>query len=138
MGIDHTNIDHASMRKSGQAIHDEGGEFGPAVKRTSDQLGPLVPYFGNPDSDEAARIFRRGQDGHPGFDDAYETLSEAVRNLTESYKAIGDAVEAMSANVKAGEWASMMDKNGYLKDLLEFAERKDEPIAVPSTPVRRD
>ncbi|MEV4567699.1 hypothetical protein AB0K12_28355 [Nonomuraea sp. NPDC049419] len=132
------DIDHSSMRKSGRAIHDGGGEFGEAVNRTWQMLGPLVPYFGDPDSDEAARIFRRGQDGHPGFDAACDDLGTALRDLTESYRAIGDAVVAMSSNVKDAEWAGMMVKNEHLKALKEFAEREDRPLAVPSTPVERD
>ena len=74
-------------------------------------MDPLIPYFGNPASDEAAQIFRRGRDGHPGFDSAYEDLSTALHNLGEAYKHIGSAVVAMSKNVKAADWASMVDKN---------------------------
>lgn len=132
------DIEHTRLRNNGQAIHDEGGDFRDAVRRVWDELGPLIPHFGNPDSDDAARIFRRGEDGHPGFDSVYEDLGEALHNLTESYKVIGDAVAAMSGNVKVAEWASMGDKSAPLKGLFEFTERKDEPISVPSTPVRRD
>jgi hypothetical protein len=131
-------IDHLVMRNSGLEIHDGAIEFAMAVSRTRGDLEPLLPYFGNPDSDEAARIFRHGTEGHPGFDNALEDLDQALRNLAESYKAIGQGVVAMSTNVKAAEWASMIDKNAYLKNLIEFAHRGDDEIPVPSTPVERD
>ncbi|MGP3957456.1 hypothetical protein ACTWPT_15765 [Nonomuraea sp. 3N208] len=125
------------MEHSGKAIHTEGGEFGRSVNRLHAQLEPLIPYFGNPESDEAAQIFRRGMDGHPGFDSAYEDLSTAVHNLGEAYKQIGSAVVAMSKNVEAADWASMVDKNKFVKDLVEFAQRENDPISVPATPVER-
>ncbi|WP_127936477.1 hypothetical protein [Nonomuraea polychroma] len=125
------------MRRSGEAIQTEGGEFGRSVNRLRAQLEPLIPYFGNPESDEAAQIFRRGMDGHPGFDSAYEDLSTAVRNLSEAYKQIGSSVVAMSKNVEAADWASMVDKNKIVKELIEFAQRENDQISVPSTPVER-
>ncbi|MGW3351764.1 hypothetical protein ACWDA3_51460 [Nonomuraea rubra] len=131
------DIDHSSMQGSGQAIHDEGGEFGRSVSLLHTRLEPLVPYFGNPASDEAAEIFRRGKDGHPGFDAAIEDMSTALRNLSESYEVIGSAVVAMSKNVQAADWASMADKNGAVKELLEFARRRDDEVGVPTTPVER-
>jgi hypothetical protein len=130
-------IDHSSTESSGKAIHAEGGEFGRSVSRLRAQLDPLIPYFGNPASDQAAQIFRRGQDGHPGFDSASEDLSTALHNLGEAYKHIGSAVVAMSKNVKAADWASMVDKNEFVKDLVEFAQRKNDEISVPTTPVER-
>ncbi|MEV0389022.1 hypothetical protein [Nonomuraea sp. NPDC050643] len=132
------DIDHSSMQGNGRAIHTEGGEFGRTAGRLRAQVEPLLPYFGNPASDEAAQIFRRGKDGHPGFDGAYEDMSTALRNLRESYEVIGSAVVAMSKNVRGAEWASMADKNGVLKDLLEFARREDDEVGVPTTPVERD
>ncbi|TMR89202.1 hypothetical protein [Nonomuraea basaltis] len=125
------------MESSGKAIHTEGGEFGRNVSRLAAQLEPLIPYFGNPASDEAAQIFRRGKEGHPGFDSAYEDLSTALHNLGEAYKHIGSAVVAMSKNVKAADWASMVDKDAYVKDLVEFAQRKNDEISVPTTLVER-
>ncbi|WP_188197049.1 hypothetical protein [Nonomuraea sp. SYSU D8015] len=131
------DIDHSSMEGSGKAIHTEGGEFDRSVTRLRAQLEPLIAYFGNPASDEAAQIFRRGKDGHPGFDSAYEDLSTALHNLGEAYKHIGSSVVAMSKNVEAADWASMVDKNAFVKHLVEFAQRKDDEISVPTTPVER-
>jgi outer membrane murein-binding lipoprotein Lpp len=123
------------MEGSGKAIHTVGGEFSTSVNRLRAQLESLIPYFGNPESDEAAHIFRRGMDGHPGFDSAYEDLSTAVHNLGEAYKQIGSAVEAMSKNVEAADWASMVDRNEVVKELVEFAQRENDQISVPTTPV---
>ncbi|MFG1699654.1 hypothetical protein [Nonomuraea sp. NPDC049309] len=128
-------IDHSIMRNSGASIHDSAIQFGMAAGRIRGDLEPLLPHFGDPESDEAARIFRHGTEGHPGFDDALEDLDKALRNLVESYKAIGQGVVAMSTNVKAAEWASMIDKNAYLRNLIEFARRGDGDIPVPSTNV---
>ncbi|MCK2215012.1 hypothetical protein MF672_014625 [Actinomadura sp. ATCC 31491] len=131
------DIDHTSTEAGGKAIHAEGGEFARAVSRVRTRLDPLIPHFGDPASDEAARIFRRGQDGHPGFDGAYEDLSTALRNLAEAYQGIGSAVVAMSRNVKAADWASMVDRNAFVRDLVAFARRRNDEISVPSTPVER-
>jgi hypothetical protein len=125
------------MESNGKAIATEGGEFARSVNRLRAQLEPLIPYFGNPASDEAARIFRKGEEGHPGFDSAYEDLSRAMHNLGEAYEHIGSAVVAMSKNVKAADWASMVDKDAYVKGLVEFAQRKHDEISVPTTPVER-
>jgi hypothetical protein len=130
--------DHSSMESNGKAIADEGGEFAKSVNLLRAQLVPLIPYFGNPSTDEAARIFRRGAEGHPGFDSAYDNLSKAMHNLSEAYEHIGSAVVMMSKNVKAADWASMVDKDKYVKELVEFAERKHDAISVPTTPVERD
>ncbi|MCG5213028.1 hypothetical protein [Streptosporangium sp. KLBMP 9127] len=130
-------IDHASMESSGETIHTEGGEFGQSVSRLRAQLEPLISYFGNPASDEAAQIFRRGEDGHPGFDSAYEDLSTALNNLGEAYKHIGSAVVAMSTNVKAADWADMVDTNAYVNDLIELSQRENDEISVPTTPVEQ-
>ncbi|MEU6716115.1 hypothetical protein ABZ897_32005 [Nonomuraea sp. NPDC046802] len=130
-------IDHASMEGSGRAIRDEGGDSNRSTSRLDASLETLIPYFGNPASDEVAQIFRRGKDGHPGFDSAYADLGKALTNLSEAYKAIGNAVVAMSKNVKAADWASTVDKNSFVKDLVEFAERKGDEISVPTTEVER-
>lgn len=129
--------DHTSMEAAGQAIHTEGGEFRQSADRLGTQLARFIAYFGNPSSDEAARIFRLGEEGHPGFDSAYEDLSEALTNLSEAYKVIGNAVVTMSRNTKAGDLASMIDQNAFIKELFEFAERENDGISVPTTPVER-
>ncbi len=131
------DIDHTSMETAGRAVHLEGGEFLRTVKRLSTQVEQFIPYFGNPSSDEAARLFRQGEEGQAGFDQAYEDLSKALTNLGEAYKVIGSAVVSMSKNVKAADLASMIDKNAFVQDLFEFAERKNDEIAVPTTPVER-
>ncbi|TXK34973.1 hypothetical protein FR742_37425 [Nonomuraea sp. C10] len=131
------DIDHSSMESSGKAIHGEDGDFARKISRLHAELEPLIPYFGNPASDEAARIFRRGADGHPGFDSAYEDLSTALDNLGKAYRDIGSAVVAMSKNVKAADWASMVDRNASVRDLVAFAERENDEVSVPTTPVER-
>ncbi|MEO3875655.1 hypothetical protein ABGB18_43315 [Nonomuraea sp. B12E4] len=129
-------IDHSSMEGSGGAIRAEGGDFSRRVQQLSAQLEALIPHFGNPGSDEAARVFRRGADSHPGFDSAHEDLSTALGNLGRAYEGIGDAVVAMSRNVRAADWAGMVDKNEFVKELVELARREDDEISVPTTPVR--
>lgn len=131
------DIDHTSMETAGRAVHTEGGEFLRDVNRLSTQVGQFIPYFGNPSSDEAARLFRQGEEGQAGFDQAYEDLSKALSNLGEAYRVIGSAVVAMSKNVKAADLASTLDDNPSIKELFEFAERKNDDIAVPTTPVER-
>ncbi|TMR12896.1 hypothetical protein ETD86_31650 [Nonomuraea turkmeniaca] len=131
------DVDHSSMEGSGEAIRTDGGEFGQSLSRLRARLESLIPYFGNPDSDEAAQIFRRGTDGHPGFDAAYEDLRTAQRNIGEAYQDIGSAVVAMSKNVEAADWASMVGENDSVKELVEFAERTDDAISVPTTLVER-
>ncbi|QYC38404.1 hypothetical protein Nocox_03880 [Nonomuraea coxensis DSM 45129] len=126
------DIDHKSMEAAGKAIHDEGGEFATAIRQDRTNVEALRVYLGG---DEAAMIFRRGKDGHPGFDSAYQDLSDALNNLSKSYEAIGAAVTAMSKNVKAADWANMVDKNAFVHDLVEFAKQKPKDIAVPTTPV---
>jgi hypothetical protein len=130
-------LDHTSMEPAGRAIHTEGGEFRRSADRLGTQLERFIPYFGNPSSDEAARIFRQGEDGHPGFDHAYEDLSKALTNLSEAYQVIGAAVVEMSKNIKAADLASMIDKNAVVQDLFKFAERENDDIGVPTTPVER-
>ncbi|SDI54215.1 hypothetical protein [Nonomuraea jiangxiensis] len=131
------DIDHTSMENSGRAIHAEGGEFDASVKPRRERLEALIPHFGNPATDEAARLFRKGADGHPGFDSAYEDLTTAHHNLRKAYEDIGNAVVGMSRNVQAANWASMVDKNAFIKDLVDFARRKDDEVSVPTTPVER-
>ncbi|MCF6470396.1 hypothetical protein FAF44_18620 [Nonomuraea sp. MG754425] len=128
-------IDHASMESSGGEIHDQGVAFARKVGRISTEMEVLIPYFGDPGTDEAAKIFRRGQDGHPGFDGAYEDLSKILGTLRDAYEAIGTAVVSMSTNVEAADWASMVDENAFVKELVEFAKREDDEVAVPTTPV---
>jgi hypothetical protein len=129
--------DHTSMEAAGRAIHAEGGEFRLSADRLGTQLERFIPYFGNPSSDEAARVFRQGEEGHPGFDHAHEDLSKALTNLSEAYQAIGAAVVTISKNTKAADLASMIDKNAFVRDLLTFAERENDDIGVPTTSVER-
>ncbi|MFG1948417.1 hypothetical protein [Nonomuraea sp. NPDC048826] len=131
------DIDHSSMESSGQAIYAEGGDIGRKIGRLRTELEPLIPYFGNPESDEAARIFRKGADGHPGFDSAYADLGTAIDNIVQAYRSIGSAVVAMSKNVKAADWASMVDQNASVRDVVAYGKREDDEISVPTTPVER-
>ncbi|MEW9554438.1 hypothetical protein [Nonomuraea sp. NPDC050783] len=131
-------IDHSSTEGGGRAIHAEGGELARDVARLRARLSHLIPSFGDPASDEAARVFRRGEDGHPGFDGAYEGLGKALDDLAGAYEGIGAAVVAMSRNVKAADWASTVDENAFVRDLIAFARRQDDRIGVPVTPVELD
>lgn len=126
------DIDHRSMEAAGKAIHDEGGEFARATSQDRTNVESLRPHLGQ---DEAALIFRRGKDGHPGYDAAQRDLYIALENLTKSYEAIGAAVTAMSKNVKTADWASMVDKNAFVHDLVEFGKQQPKDLAVPTTPV---
>jgi hypothetical protein len=128
------DIDHTSMEAGGKGIRDQGRDLDGTIKGLRNQLEPLIPYFGNPESDEAARTFRKGADGHPGFDSAYQDLMKALDNMVKAYPAIGDGVVAMSKNVKMADWASMVN-NPAVRELIEFGKRKNDEIAVPDTPV---
>ncbi|MEU8249392.1 hypothetical protein [Nonomuraea sp. NPDC048916] len=127
-----SHTDHESMENSGRHIRDEGGRLGSAVAQHRKDLNSLVAYFGNPATDEAAQIFRKGQDGHPGFDSADDDLERAVKNVEAAYEAIGRALLAMSENIKIADWASMVD-NTPVKAVIEFAERKNDKVGVPTT-----
>ncbi|MER7363928.1 hypothetical protein ACI2LC_08930 [Nonomuraea wenchangensis] len=126
------DIDHKSMEAAGKAIHDDGGEFARAIIQDRSNVESLRVYLGE---DEAALIFRRGKDGHPGYDAAQKDLDTALDNLSKSYEAIGAAVTAMSKNVKAADWANMVDKNAFVHGLVEFGKQQPKDIPVPTTPV---
>ncbi|MFC7584513.1 hypothetical protein ACFQYP_12785 [Nonomuraea antimicrobica] len=128
-------INHSIMRSSGEDLHAEGGEFSRGVSGLLTSLDALLPYFGNVATDEAAQTFRRGADGYPGFDAAYDDLSTALHNLARAYQDIGAGVVAMSDNVKAADWASTVDTYASVGELVEFARRGDDEIAVPTSPV---
>ncbi|MEV0592666.1 hypothetical protein [Nonomuraea cavernae] len=130
------HTDHESMENSGRLIRDEDIQFRSAVAQPRSDLDSLVPYFGNPATDEAAQIFRKGQDGHPGFDAADDALEKAVQDIGAAYAAIGKGLLAMSENVKTADWASMID-SGPIMALLEFAKDKKD-IAVPVTLAESD
>ncbi|MDA0633371.1 hypothetical protein OUY22_08055 [Nonomuraea sp. MCN248] len=130
-------IDHTSMENAGKAIHGEGADLSRKMAGLRGELVSLIPYFGNPGSDEAARTFRRGADGHPGFDSAYEDLTTAMDNMVKAYQDIGTAVVSMSKNVKAADWASMIKRNASVRDLVTYGDRENDEISVPTTPVER-
>lgn len=127
-------IDHSSMEERGQAIYSQGGELLDEVAPLQKELAALLPYFG---SDEAARLFRRGAEGKPGFESALESMTEALTNMSESYQAIGSSVRQMSTNVRAADYASMADKNAAIRKLVEYSERTDD-ISTPTTSVKLD
>ncbi|MGP3931112.1 hypothetical protein [Nonomuraea sp. KM88] len=101
-----------------------------------DEIYALQAHFGNPSTDEVAHAFRKGRDSHPGFDEVYRDLDDAVKVIRESYAAISVMVEQMSTNIKDADWVNMLNV-GAVQELIEISSR-DDSIAVPTTMARRD
>jgi uncharacterized protein YukE len=136
-----SETDHERLQNGGNRIAKKGEEIRDAVKPLYADLAALVPHFGNPETDEVAALFRRGEGGHPGFDSAHQGLKEAVANLSESYAAIGAALKKMSENVKGAEWASALkavDENGSVQDVIDFGARKDDGVPQLKTLAESD
>ncbi|GGO72978.1 hypothetical protein [Nonomuraea cavernae] len=128
------DVNHESMERSGKLIRDVGEEFGTDIAQNFMTLRSIDRHLGDPASDEAARIFRKGQDGHPGYEAAVRDLEMAAKNMDKAYEAIGRAIVAMSENVRTADWASMVDI-GSVRAIIDFGESPNDPISVPATQV---
>ncbi|TDE57179.1 hypothetical protein E1295_08605 [Nonomuraea mesophila] len=106
-----------------------------ATEYLREEVYRLQEYFGNPSTDEVARVFRNGQDGQPGFDQMYNDLDEALQNIQKSYAGISATLNAMSTTVREADGPGTIVLDAVEK-LVAFSTRTNDSIAVPTTQAR--
>ncbi|NBE93423.1 hypothetical protein FE391_13660 [Nonomuraea sp. KC401] len=126
---------YENLEDSSEGIREEGNYLFHATDHLREEVYRLAEYFGNPSTDEVARVFRNGQDGRPGFDEVYHDLDRAMQDMLMSYTEISATLNSMSATVKEADWITKLNV-GAVQRLVEFSARTNDSITVPTTKAR--